>query len=308
MNIGLGLLVEVVAFVAAAYVVVALRPRVPQLTIDLVLGSLGCVMGAGALLFQRDVGLVGGVLAPPFAAFLLVAHVRALHAVGVTLPAWGNIPPLGRRQAYASGPAESRTIEEPVQRPNSTTQPEPVSGFDPEPVSGSDPGALPGEEELAPPIGPLSEQAWPSTIIRAPAETRLPRRGVRRTRVEVRRVAPLSVLKFSLIFYFCVFLVIYLALAIIWAILSASGVIDSLEQLLGTIFPSGKGLSPTGQVSTGGAPPIQIDTGQVFTWLFVAGCVGVAIWSLINVFVSVMYNLISDIVGGVEITLADRRD
>jgi hypothetical protein len=300
-NIGLGILVEVAAFVAAAYVVIALRPRLPQLTTDLVLASIGCVMGAGALLFQRDVSLAGGVLAPPFAALLLVAHVRALDAVGVTLPAWVQIPALGRGRAYASAPAMSQTIEEPVQRPDPTTPPEPASGFDP--------GSLPGEEEFEPPIGPLpSEQAWPSTIIRAPAETRLPRRGVRRTRVEVRRVGPLSVLKFSLLFYFCVFLVIYLALAIIWAILSASGVIESLEELLGTIFPTGKALSPTGQLSTGKAPPIEIDTGQVFTWLFFAGCVGVAIWSLINVFVAVMYNLISDIVGGVEVTLADRRD
>jgi Transmembrane domain of unknown function (DUF3566) len=316
MNIGLGFLVEAVAFVAAAYVVLALRHRVAQLTTDLVLASIGFVMGAGALLFQQDVSLAGGVLAPPFAALLLVAHVRALDAVGVTLPRWVNIPPLGRGQAYASGPAQPRTIEEPMRRPNPTTQPEPVGGFDPEPVGGFDPepvGGLdepmPGEEELAPPLEPVPpEHPWPSTIIRAPAQARLPRRGVRRTRVEVRRVGPLSVLKFSLLFYFCVFLVIYLALAIIWAILSASGVIDSLEQLLGTIFPSGKGLSPTQQVSTGRPQPIAIDTGQVFTWLFFAGCVGVAVWSLINVFVAVMYNLISDIVGGVEVTLADRRD
>jgi Transmembrane domain of unknown function (DUF3566) len=311
MNIGLGLLVEVVAFAAAGYVLVALRPRLSQLTTDLVLASIGCVMGTGALLFQRDVSLTAGVLAPLLAAFLLVAHVRALDAAGVTLPAWMNIPPLGRRRAYASGPVESRTIGEPVQRPNPTTQPEPVTDLDPEVVSGFEPDPLPGEEELEPlePLAPLApEQAWPSTIVRAPAETRLPRRGVRRTRVEIRRVGPLSVLKFSLIFYFCVFLVIYLALAIIWAILSASGVISSLEELLGTIFPSGTGLTPTGGVSTGGAPPIEIDTGQVFTWLFFAGCIGVAVWSLINVFVAVMYNLISDIVGGVEVTLADRRE
>ena len=37
MNIGLGFLVEVVAFVAAAYVVVVLRPRLPQRTADLLL-------------------------------------------------------------------------------------------------------------------------------------------------------------------------------------------------------------------------------------------------------------------------------
>jgi hypothetical protein len=303
MNIGLGFLVEVVAFVAAAYVVVALRPRLPQQTTDVVLAAIGCAMGAGALLFQRDVSLVGGVLAPPLAALLVVAHVRALEVVGVTLPVWVQIPTLRRGQAYASAPAETQTIEEPVQRSPSATEPEPApaSGFDPEP--------LPGEEELVPPLGPVvPEPGWPSTVVRAPAATRLPRRGVRRTRVEIRRIGPLSVLKFSLIFYFCVFLVIYLALAIIWGILSASGVVDSVEQLLGDIFPSGEGLSPTGEVSTGGAPPIEIVTGQLFTWLFVAGCIGVAIWSCINVFVAIMYNLISDIVGGVEVTLADRRD
>jgi hypothetical protein len=311
MNIGLGFLVETAAFVAAAYVVVALRSRYPRQMIDLMLASIGCVIGAGALLFQRDVSLVGGVVAPPFAALLLVAHVRVWEAVGVTLPEWVNLPPLGRGRAYASDPIQSPTIEEPMQQPNSTTQPEQASGFDPEPLPGE--GSFPGEADLAgsvaPPLEPLApEGTWPSTIVRAPAQTRLPKRGVRRTRVEIRRIGPISVLKFSLIFYFCVFLVIYLALAIIWAILSASGVIDSLEQLLGTIFPSGAGISPTDQVSTRGAPPIQIDTGQVFTWLFLAGCVGVAVWSFINVFVAVMYNLISDIVGGVEVTLADRRD
>jgi hypothetical protein len=311
MHIGLGFLVEVVAFAAAAYVVVALRPRLPRQMTDLVLGSVGCAIGAGALLFQRDVSLTAGVLAPLFAAALLVAHVRVWDAVGVTLPAWVNIPPLGRRRAYASDP--SQTIEEPMRQPNPTTQPEPNTGFDPEDLPDAEafPGEaepFPGEEELAPPLGGPAEQPWPSTIVRAPAQTRLPKRGARRTRVEIRRVGPVSVLKFSLIFYFCVFLVVYLALAIIWVILSASGVIDSLEQLLGTIFPSGAGISPTDQVSTRGAPPIQIDTGQLFTWLFFAGCVGVVIWSFINVFVAVMYNLISDIVGGVEVTLADRRD
>jgi hypothetical protein len=307
MNIGLGFLVEVVAFVAAAYVVVALRPRLPHQTTDLVLASVGCVMGAGALLFQRDVSLVGGVLAPPLAALLIVAHVRALEAVGVTLPAWVQIPALGRRRAYAIDPAETQTIEEPVQQPRSATEPEPGTGLDPEPLP--EPEPLPGQEELVPPLGPIAaEPAWPSTVVRPPAETRLPRRGVRRTRVEVRRIGPLSVLKFSLIFYFCVFLVIYLALAIIWGILSASGAIDSLEQLLGDIFPSEAALSPTRELSTGDAPPLEIVTGQLFTWLFIAGCVGVAIWSCINVFVAIMYNLISDIVGGIEVTLADRRD
>jgi hypothetical protein len=252
------------------------------------------------------VSLTGGVLAPVFAAALVVAHVRALDALGVRLPAWVQIPAPGRPRAYASDPAETM-IEEPVQQSRSATEPEPSSGFDPEPLPADDP--FPAEEEFVPPLGPVApEPAWPSTVVRAPAETRLPRRGVRRTRVEVRRIGPFSVLKFSLIFYFCIFLVLYLSLAIIWGILSASGAIDSLEQLLGVIFPSSGARSPTGELSTGEAPPLEIATGQLFTWLFIGGCVGVAVWSCINVFVAIMYNLISDIVGGIEVTLADRRD
>ena len=67
--------------------VIALRPRLPQQTTDLLLASVGCVMGVGALLFQDDVGVSTGVLAPLFAGFLLVAHVRVLDATEVTLPA-----------------------------------------------------------------------------------------------------------------------------------------------------------------------------------------------------------------------------
>jgi hypothetical protein len=311
MNVGLGVLVEVVAFAAAAYVVIEVRPRRPRLTTDAILAVIGAAMGIGALLFQADVGLVAGVVAPVFAAALLVAHVRALEATGVRLPAWVQIPTPGRLRAYANAPM-SRTIEEPVQQPRPTTPAEPLSAAEPETDIDTEmeiDSDLPDLDELAPPLDPIEpQQAWPQTVVGPRPATRLPRRGARRTRVEIRRLSPLSVMKFSLIFYFCIFLVIYLALAIIWAILSASGVVDSFEQLLGTVFPSGTGISPTGEVSTGGAPPLEIDTGQLFTWLFFAGCIGVAIWSFINVFIAVMYNLISDIVGGVEVTLADRRD
>ena len=33
----------------------------------------------------------------------------------------------------------------------------------------------------------------------------------------------------------------------------------------------------------------------------------VVLWTLINVFVALLYNLISDVVGGIEVTLAEKR-
>jgi Transmembrane domain of unknown function (DUF3566) len=120
----------------------------------------------------------------------------------------------------------------------------------------------------------------------------------RRTRVVVRKVGPLSVLKFSLLFYFCVMLIIYFALMIIYWLLGAVGAIDSTERLLGYVFATGDASGPQ---------PIHIDGGEVFFWLFLGGCGAVVIWSLINVFVTFLYNLISDVVGGIEVTLGEKR-
>ena len=158
MNIGLGLLVEVVAFLAAAYVVVALRPRLPQQTADLVLGSVGCAIGAGALLFQQDVSLVGGVLAPLFAAALLVAHVRVWDAVGVTLPAWVKSPRSARRRAYAIDPVQTQMIEEPVQQPNLPRRSQSRHpGSIPNRLPDDEP--FPGEERARPAARPVAPEA-----------------------------------------------------------------------------------------------------------------------------------------------------
>ncbi len=111
----------------------------------------------------------------------------------------------------------------------------------------------------------------------------------------------MSVLKFSLIFYFCVMLIVYLALLIIYIIMSASGAVDSLAQILGWVF--GEGESTT---AGAGRAPIVIDGRQLFTWLFIGGIVFTLVWSLINMFIAFLYNLISDIIGGVEVTLAEK--
>jgi hypothetical protein len=117
--------------------------------------------------------------------------------------------------------------------------------------------------------------------------------------VTVRKVAPLSVLKFSLLFYTCLMLIVFFAMVIVYGVLSAAGAIDSLEKVLGYVFG-------TGTTSTSGAEPLEIDGRALFAWGLFGGLVLAVIWSLINVFIALLYNLISDIVGGVEVTLAER--
>ena len=165
-----------------------------------------------------------------------------------------------------------------------------------------------GPSESAP-HEPVRAEAAPEASAAAfasssPSLPRAPVRNVgwgRRTRAEIRKIDPWSVLKFSLIFYFCVMLVVCVALLLIYMVLSAAGAVDSLARLLGYLFSSG----PT--VSTKGPVPVRINSVAVFIYLFFGCLAFTVIWSLINVIIAFIYNLISDVVGGVEITLAEKR-
>jgi hypothetical protein len=150
----------------------------------------------------------------------------------------------------------------------------------------------------------MSQTAENPTPPTAPSPTPAPRRSGstqpvgRRTQVVVRKVGPLSVLKFSLLFYLCVMLIVYFALMIIYWLLSAIGAIDSAGRLLGYVFATG---------NAGQTQAVEIRFGSVFGWLLLIGLGNVVLWSLVNVFVAFLYNLISDVVGGIEITLAQKR-
>jgi hypothetical protein len=136
--------------------------------------------------------------------------------------------------------------------------------------------------------------------VRASRARRRPLASVpRRTKVTVRHVGVASVLKFSLVFYLCLMLVIWLALLIIFLLLQAGGVIDTLSERLGELQGQ--------EVGTTGYEPVVIDGTTVFTVLFVLGLGWTVVMSGINMFLAVIYNLISDMVGGVDVTLSENR-
>jgi hypothetical protein len=114
--------------------------------------------------------------------------------------------------------------------------------------------------------------------------------GWRRARLVIRKIDPWSVLKFSLLFYFCMLLIMLLGSAIIFAILKAFGVIGNLEKLI-------RDLSEATFTISGGA---------IFRWLFLFGLLGAVIASAVTVFLAFLYNLIADVVGGIEVSVAER--
>ncbi len=114
----------------------------------------------------------------------------------------------------------------------------------------------------------------------------------RQTRVVIKKVGPWSVFRFSLLFYFCIMLVILFALAILYGLLGAIGALDSVTKLTRDLFAD---------------QSFEIHGGWIFSRLAAIGFAMVILWSFINLFLAFLYNLISDVVGGVEVTLAEHR-
>ena len=114
----------------------------------------------------------------------------------------------------------------------------------------------------------------------------------RKARVVLRKVEPWSVFKISFFFYLCVMVVILGAMMILYAILGAIGALDSLTRLIRDLFAD---------------QSFEIHGGWLFSRGLAIGLALVVLWTLINVFIVFLYNLLSDVVGGIEVTLSERR-
>jgi hypothetical protein len=131
------------------------------------------------------------------------------------------------------------------------------------------------------------------------------RAAPRRVRVTIRRVHPWSVLKVSLVIYFCLLLVTLVGMAILFAVLDSAGVVDSVEEFLTVIWGGSEVATGPGQAPA--AASFQVDFGFVMRILFLIGVVSTALWSAFTVFLAFLYNVIADLLGGVEVTLVERR-
>ncbi|MBA2528500.1 MAG: DUF3566 domain-containing protein [Euzebyales bacterium] len=136
--------------------------------------------------------------------------------------------------------------------------------------------------------GPVSGEATRPVPQRGRVQPLPAPRAVRR-RATVRKVDPWSVLKLSLIFYFCLLLVVMLGLTVVWAVVIRLGLIEALQELLGKV----------------GLELVRINGANIARIVFLIGLLNVVLWSGINVFMTFLYNLIADLVGGLKVTLAE---
>ena len=106
----------------------------------------------------------------------------------------------------------------------------------------------------------------------------------------VRRVELWSVLKLSLIFYLCLWAVLLVAGVIIWNIVVSSGLVGRIEDFIVQIF---------------GLESFAFDSQQIFRVYALGGLVSAFLATLFNVLAAILFNLISELVGGLRIMLVE---
>ena len=117
--------------------------------------------------------------------------------------------------------------------------------------------------------------------------TRIRSRKVRR---QIRHIDPWSVLTFSFIFHLCFFGALLLASVLVWRFADGAGMIENVEKLWGDLADK---------------EDFNIDEGALGRAAFmIAGLLTIAS-SVMLVLLTVFFNLISDLVGGVRVTVIE---
>jgi hypothetical protein len=121
-------------------------------------------------------------------------------------------------------------------------------------------------------------------------------RGPRRARLQLRHIDIWSAFKISLVLSIALFFIWMVAVGILYGVLSALGVFDTLNDLFGQL----------GSASGSGGGKDVITPGIVFGGAAVIGAINVILMTALCTVGTFIYNLCSDLVGGLELTLSER--
>jgi hypothetical protein len=112
----------------------------------------------------------------------------------------------------------------------------------------------------------------------------------RRVRRIVRHIEVWSVLKMSILFFACLWAVFLIAGFIIWGVAESSGTVDKLESLITELFA---------------LDTFNFDGRQIFRGYALGGLILAIAGSTLNVLMILLFNLISDLTGGLRVTMIE---
>lgn len=141
----------------------------------------------------------------------------------------------------------------------------------------------PARTDSVPTVAPDGSE---QVLVRVRGRGRVPARKVRRV---IRRVDPISVLKLSFFFNVCVFAMFLVAALLLWSAAIGSGSTDNIESFVVDI----------------GFEDFQLVGADLFRGFVVFGGGLVVAFTVFAVLLAVLFNLISDVVGGIRLTVIE---
>ena len=147
-------------------------------------------------------------------------------------------------------------------------------------------------DKTAPGEGPVTVQSAPRK-----AQSKRSKRSARQAHLTIARVEPWSVMKFSFVVSLVAFVILFVAVSVLYATLSGLGVFDSLQHLVKSLTSS--------QDSAGVNAKVWFTASKVLGYTALLGSLNIVLITAMCTIGSVVYNLTSRLVGGVEVTLRE---
>jgi hypothetical protein len=123
------------------------------------------------------------------------------------------------------------------------------------------------------------------------------RSNKRQAMLTLSRLEPWSVMKFSFVASVVAFIILFVAVAVLYMVLSALGVFTSLEHQVASITSS--------QNTAGTNISHWFSASLILGWTALLGALNIVLITALSTIGSVIYNLIAKTVGGVEVTLRE---
>ena len=112
---------------------------------------------------------------------------------------------------------------------------------------------------------------------------------VRRVSRVIRDIDPWSVFKVGLVFHLVLYFVVLISLVLLWNVAESTGTIENVENFMESF----------------GWESFSFDGGALFKNLWVLGLFMVILFTGLWVLIATIFNLITDLVGGVRVTVLE---
>jgi hypothetical protein len=123
------------------------------------------------------------------------------------------------------------------------------------------------------------------------------KKSARQAHLTISRVEPWSVMKFSFVVSLVAFVILFVAVSVLYGALSGLGVFDSLQRVVTSLTSS--------QGTTGVNAKAWFSASRVLGYTALLGSLNIVLITAMSTIGSVVYNLTSRLVGGVEVTLRE---